>query len=416
MTARASFFIGLIVAFAAHTAPAQELLSRPEVPGYDTPASAYPVPASEEYEYVYVAALAAGLVLASYFALATRSRRALFWLAVASLLCFGFWRHGCVCSIGAIQNVARAMGDPAYALPWTVVAFFALPILFTLLFGRTFCAAVCPLGAIQEMVVVRPVKVPDWLDHGLAPSALCVPGNRRDLRGYRDGIRDLRVRSVHRDVPPRHQLGEHVRFRSLFSGRRPVRGPALLPVSLPLWSDPRALFPGLEKARSDSAGRVHQVQAVRGLVPLWSHPRANHRPAAGGSGAGRRRLATMLCLLPLLVVLGGALGYLLATPLSQLHPTVWRAEYVRLDDQAGSQRKAAEEANADRRQADVIKYRNDVVQSFHNSGRPPQELYDEASALRREFARAGALVGHLGWAGGRREVDPSEYPPPPHGV
>ena len=126
------------------------------------------------------------------------------------------------------------------------------------------------------------------------------------------------------------------------------------------------------------------------MEPSASQPSTSRRRIGA---QGRRRLATMLCLLPLLVVLGGALGYLLATPLSQLHPTVWRAEYVRLDDQAGSQRKAAEEANADRRQADVIKYRNDVVQSFHNSGRPPQELYDEASALRREFARAGAWLG-----------------------
>ena len=47
------------------------------------------------------------------------------------------------------------------------VAFFALPLVFTLLFGRTFCAAVCPLGAVQELVAVRPLKVPLWLDHAL---------------------------------------------------------------------------------------------------------------------------------------------------------------------------------------------------------------------------------------------------------
>ena len=107
----------------------------------------------------------------------------------------------------------------------------------------------------------------------------------------------------------------------------------------------------------------------------------------------RRRLAAMLYLLPVLVALGGGMGHLLATPLSQLHPTVWRAEYVRLDEEAGSQRKAAEEAIVDRRRADTIKYRNDVVQSFHNSGRAPQELYDEALATRSQFARAGAWLG-----------------------
>ncbi|MFN2351177.1 MAG: 4Fe-4S binding protein, partial [Kiritimatiellia bacterium] len=33
--------------------------------------------------------------------------------------------------------------------------------------GRTFCAAVCPLGAIQELTVWRPVKLPLWLNHTL---------------------------------------------------------------------------------------------------------------------------------------------------------------------------------------------------------------------------------------------------------
>ena len=38
------------------------------------------------------------------------------------------------------------------AVPLAVVAFFALPLVFALFFGRTFCAAVCPLGAVQELV------------------------------------------------------------------------------------------------------------------------------------------------------------------------------------------------------------------------------------------------------------------------
>ena len=48
-----------------------------------------------------------------------------------------------------------------------MAAIFALPIIFTLFFGRTFCAAVCPLGAVQELVALRPVSVPAWLDHAL---------------------------------------------------------------------------------------------------------------------------------------------------------------------------------------------------------------------------------------------------------
>jgi len=52
-------------------------------------------------------------------------------------------------------------------VPLFVLAFFLLPLVFALFFGRTYCAAVCPHGAIQDLVVVKPVTVPRWLDQSL---------------------------------------------------------------------------------------------------------------------------------------------------------------------------------------------------------------------------------------------------------
>ena len=121
--------------------------------------------------------------LATYFALVSRSRKYLLVLTVASLIWFGFVRDGCVCSIGATQNVALALGDTGYAIPLGVVAFFVLPLVFTLFFGRTFCAAVCPLGAAQELVAVRSLKVPRWLDHALGRVSLHLSGRSRPLCG-----------------------------------------------------------------------------------------------------------------------------------------------------------------------------------------------------------------------------------------
>jgi NosR/NirI family nitrous oxide reductase transcriptional regulator len=88
-------------------------------------------------------------------------------LSLFSILYFGFWRKGCVCPVGSIQNVAAALTDSTYMIPLTVVLFFLLPILFTLLFGRAFCAAVCPLGAIQDVFALRPKRIPAWLDASL---------------------------------------------------------------------------------------------------------------------------------------------------------------------------------------------------------------------------------------------------------
>jgi len=98
--------------------------------------------------------------LAAYFALKRRSRNGILLLSIFSLIYFGFIREGCICSIGAIQNVSLAFFDSTYGIPLSVLAFFILPLLFSLFFGRVFCASACPLGVIQDLINVKPVKLP----------------------------------------------------------------------------------------------------------------------------------------------------------------------------------------------------------------------------------------------------------------
>ena len=100
----------------------------------------------------------------SWLSLKSRSRRGIVILSLVSLAYFGFWRRGCVCAIGSIQNVALGIADPGYAVPLAVIAFFTLPLVVALVWGRGFCAGVCPHGAIQDLVLVKPLKVPAWLD------------------------------------------------------------------------------------------------------------------------------------------------------------------------------------------------------------------------------------------------------------
>jgi polyferredoxin len=131
------------------------------------PSPTVPDPRRNVYEYIDAIVLLAALGLSCYLVLKKRSRRAIFVLMVFSLLYFGFWRKGCVCSIGAIQNIVLSIFDRDYAVPLVVAGFFLLPLIFTLFFGRTFCAAVCPLGAVQDLVLLRPVSVPSWAESGL---------------------------------------------------------------------------------------------------------------------------------------------------------------------------------------------------------------------------------------------------------
>jgi polyferredoxin len=57
--------------------------------------------------------------------------------------------------------------DSQYSISFGVIAIFFLPLLATLFFGRVFCSGVCPLGAVQDLVIVRPLRVPISLDRAL---------------------------------------------------------------------------------------------------------------------------------------------------------------------------------------------------------------------------------------------------------
>ena len=143
---------------------AQQRFPKPEFEtGYVQPPTTQSLPRALLLEYIDVFVLMAALALATWFVVKKRSRRGVFWTSVFSLLYFGFYREGCICSIGSIQNIVLAIFDPTYVLPFTALLFFVIPLVVALFYGRTFCAAVCPLGAIQDLVAFRPIELPKWL-------------------------------------------------------------------------------------------------------------------------------------------------------------------------------------------------------------------------------------------------------------
>ena len=143
---------------------AQQRFPKPEFDtGYVQPDPSTPEPRAMAMEYFDVLVLLVVLSLASWLAIKKRSRRGLLWLSVFSLIYFGFYRDGCICSVGAIQNVALSIFDPGYAISITALLFFVLPLLFALFFGRVFCASACPLGAIQDLLVIHPISIPSWI-------------------------------------------------------------------------------------------------------------------------------------------------------------------------------------------------------------------------------------------------------------
>ena len=131
--------------------------------GYKIPTTQLPASRPLFYAYLDVIVLIASLSVVTFMVHKKRSRNGVLLMTVFSIAYFGFYRKGCVCAVGSLQNITTGLFHPDYQVPLTVIAFFILPLVFTLFYGRTFCAGVCPLGAIQDIVAIKPLKLNKWL-------------------------------------------------------------------------------------------------------------------------------------------------------------------------------------------------------------------------------------------------------------
>jgi len=150
------FSMLLLFAFFAGAAVGQDRFPQPDFEsGYQYPEVHYPVPNEILWMTVDMILLTALMCFVAWAVVRKRIRKPVIWVSVVSVAYFGFFRKGCVCSVGAVQNVALSLVDSSYAMPLSVFLFFILPILFAFLFGRVFCAGACPLGALQELVNIK---------------------------------------------------------------------------------------------------------------------------------------------------------------------------------------------------------------------------------------------------------------------
>lgn len=161
-----------VVVFLIAPVSAEERFPSPEfVSQYQIPRTIHPGVRADLLEYLDVFVLILALAIASYFAIKKRSRNGLYLMTVFSIVYFGFYRKGCVCSVGSLQNVTLSLFDSGYLIPLVVLLFFTIPLVFALFYGRVFCSSACPLGAVQEVVIYKPVKLPAAVKHllGIIP-------------------------------------------------------------------------------------------------------------------------------------------------------------------------------------------------------------------------------------------------------
>ena len=355
-----------------------ELIPTPEFSDHPIPTAAVPDARANLWQAVDVATLLVALSLATYFALVTRSRRNLLLLTIASLFWFGFWRGGCVCPIGATQNVALALFDTTYIVPVTVVVFFALPLVFTLFFGRTFCAAVCPLGAVQELVSLGSMTVPRWLDHALglirylylgAAVLFAATGTAFVICRYDPFVAFFRLSGSAGMLI----FGASLLLLGLLVGRPYCRFLCPYGAILGLLSKVSKWHVRISPTECINCRLCAEVCPYGAIVPPTVDQPASLK------AHGKRRLLTMLVLAPVLIGALAWLGTLLAVPLSRMHPEIRLAEQVRQEELGTTQTTT------------------DASDAFRNTGRPARELYASAVARRAHY---GWLGGWLGvWTG-----------------
>lgn len=341
--------------------------------GYTLPILQTPEPRSQFAEYFDLIVLIAALSLASYFALKLRSRKKMFLLMVFNLIYFGFYREGCICPVGSIQNVSLALFNSGYTIPLTVIAFFALPLVFTLFFGRTFCAAVCPLGAIQDAVILKPTSVAPWIAQvlGIFPYMylglailFVLTGAGFVICQYDPFIGFFRFGATFNMIV----MGISLLILGTVIARPYCR--FLCPYGVVLnWMSRLSKWHATISPAECINCRLCEVSCPFGAI---KKP-AEHALVIGGKNV--KNLAVLFILLPIIVVSSGWVISRIYIPLSRQHFTVSLAEEIQLEN-SGMRTETTDE-----------------TKTFRASGKSVEELFAEARVIQGKFKTGGWILG-----------------------
>lgn len=370
----------LLIAIVACCAMAQHALGELRFPqpdfesGYTPPSTSVPPPRGLAWEVIDVAVLAVALALATWFVLRRRSRLGVLLLTVASLGYFGFFRHGCVCPIGSIQNVTMGLVQPSFPVPLMVVAFFALPLLAALFFGRVFCAAVCPLGAIQDLVAIRPIRVPESIAEALGAFRYVYLIGAVLLTSLGAGFFICRydpfVAFFRMDGKlPMLLYGAGLLLLGIFVARPYCR--FLCPYGVILGWLSRLSW----RHASITPAHCIQCRLCEDSCPFGAIRFPAPPPARASLGRGRKELLLLVIVFPVLAAAGAWLGHATSPVVAGLHPKVSLSRQIQLES-------AVPDTPTTK-----------ATDAFRTSGRTAPELHDEAKAIARRFANGGAIAG-----------------------
>jgi len=314
------------------------------------------------------------LSLISWLLLKKRSRQGVLWVSLFTLAYFGFYREGCICSIGAIQNVTLSFADPNYAISVTTLLFFVVPLAFTLFVGRTFCAGACPLGAIQDVVIIKPISLPKWLNKtlGLIPYLylslavlFAATGTDFIICRYDPFVGIFRMDAKFHMVV----LGIAFLLMGMFVARPYCR--FLCPYSVLLsWMSRFSKW-----HMTITPSKCIQCKLCANSCPFDAIDFPTNEKEVIKSGLGPKRFLTYALIIPLWVALGVFVGAKSHTFLSKANPNVYLAELLISNPEIKN-----DKDNID-------------VQTFLSSGKTLEILVKEAEVIREKFYIGSMMAG-----------------------
>jgi len=367
--------LALPATLAAQTAD-QHSQPPPQFTDYRIPMERAALPRDGSFQYLDLAILAAMLLVTAWIVLKRRSRKELNVVSAFALGYFGFLRLGCVCSIGSIQNVAFAITHSSYRLPTAVAGFFILPLIAALFFGRVFCGGVCPMGAMQDFLLFRPIKIPAKWTAALemAPSIylgvavlFSVTGTAFVICEYDPFVGMFRLHGHFLMI----LFGGAVLALSLFVGRPYCR--FLCPYGVLLrWSAHFA-----KHSVSITPQECIQCHLCASACPFDSIQAP--QPISVSRTATRRQIGKWMMLGPLLMLTLAAVGWRLSPFVASWDSRVHRARVLR---------------NAELHPTPV---KTVLADAWDRHRRTSQEAYREGAAVERQFEIGTPLLG--AWIG-----------------
>jgi ferredoxin len=272
--------------------------------------------------------------------------------------------------------VALSIFDPGYAISISALLFFVLPLLFALFFGRTFCAAACPLGVIQDLIVINPVSIPSWIRKtlGFIPViylALAVlfaaTGSDFIICRYDPFVGIFRMDGPFLMI----FLGVTFLLLGMFYARPYCR--VFCPYGVLLgwmskFSKWHLSITPSECIKCRLCEDSCPFDAIE--IPVdkaYRNPEVSRR--------NLRKFVLYIAVIPVLTVLGGWVGTKAHVFMSRVHPDVYLAELMISQPELRE-----DEENLD-------------IQAFLESGDTFAQLVDEAAVIREKFRKGGMVMG-----------------------